>query len=107
MRSSFYFVELCVDELLDRVECRALVFAVRFYANARAAPRGEQQDAEDGFAVDFLIAFADLDVGLEARRYVHELRRGACVQSEFVLDLDVALGHPTLPARARSAERRA
>src|SRR5213075_2390305 len=56
------------------------------------------EDAEDRFAVDLLLAFADLDVALEARGGVHQLRGGASVESEFVLDLDVALIHDRAPA---------
>src|SRR5438270_121114 len=91
------FVELRLDQLLDGVERVALVRAVRFDEDAGAAPGGEQQDAEDRLAVDLLVAFPDLDVRLEPRGSVHELRGSARVKSQFVLDLEGALRQRTAP----------
>src|SRR5947209_8013452 len=91
------FVELRLDQLLDGVERVALVRAVRFDEDAGAAPGGEQQDAEDRLAVDLLVAFPDLDVRLEPRRGVHELRGSARVKSQFVLDLEGTLRQRTAP----------
>src|SRR6185369_11971354 len=63
--------------------------AVCFDGDHRALAGREQQDSEDALAVDFFVAFTDLDVRLESRGRVNELRRRACVQAELVLDLDV------------------
>src|SRR3954453_5658883 len=90
---SFYFIEFRVDERLDGVDRRGFVLAIRFDGDSRAAPGGEQEDAEDRLAIDLFVAFADLDVGTKSRGGVDELRGGACVQAELVFDLDVALDH--------------
>ena len=73
----------------------------------RAAAGGEQEDAEDRLAVDFFVALADLDVALESRRGVDELRGGAGVQAELVLDLDVALDHDARPPSSAASSSEA
>src|SRR6185503_12237746 len=93
------FVEFIVDELLDGIERIALVDAVCFDHDCRAAARGQQQDPEDRFAVHFLIALAHFDVRLEPRGRMDELRRGASMKTQLVLDLDGPLGHTEAPAR--------
>src|ERR1700682_5135773 len=50
------------------------------------AAGGEEENAENRLSVDLLLPFSDLDVGLEARRNVHELGGGASVETELVLD---------------------
>src|ERR1051326_9159980 len=91
------FVELRLDELLDRVERVALVRTVGFHEDRRAAAGGEQQNAEDRLPVDLLVAFPDLDVRLEARRGMHELRGSACVEAQLVLDLEGTFGQRPAP----------
>src|SRR5205814_837494 len=87
------FVELVLDQLLDGVERFTLVRTVRLDEDRGAAAGGKEQDAEDRLPVDLLVALADLDIRLEARRGVHELRGGACMESELVLDLERTLRH--------------
>src|SRR5712692_6046734 len=90
MSGSFYFVEFGLDELLDGLDRFFLVFTVGGHADDGAFSGGQEQDAEDALAVDFLVAFADFDVGFESRRAMDQLCGGARVQTELVLDLDVA-----------------
>src|SRR5712692_6112713 len=89
MSGSFYFVEFGLDELLDGLDRFFLVFTVGGHADDGAFSGGQEQDAEDALAVDFLVAFADFDVGFESRRAMDQLCGGARVQTELVLDLDV------------------
>src|SRR4051794_20593953 len=104
---SFRFVELGVDELLDRRDGVGLVGTVGLDGDERAAAGGEEEDAEDRLAVDLLVALADLDVRAEARRHVDELRRRARMKAKLVLDLEFALDQPLTPARrSPAAERR-
>src|SRR5437762_5533135 len=86
---SFYFVEFGIDQLLDRLDRLLLILAVGGDVDDRPAAGGEKEDAEDAFAVDFLVAFTDFDVGLEPRRAVDQLGGGTGMKAEFVLDLDV------------------
>src|SRR5207248_1586578 len=62
---------------------------------------------EDRLGVDVLVALADLDVRLETRRDVHELRRRACMEAELVLDLDLFGDHCVVTDSKSDATRMA
>src|SRR5438445_4544186 len=99
---SFYFVELGVDQLLDRVDGLLLVLAVGRHSDDRAAAGRQQQNAQDALAVDFFVAFANFDVRFVTRGAMDEFCGGASMQSQFVFDLDVARDQWPL-TRSRSA----
>src|SRR5438876_2306475 len=105
MLASFYFVEFGVDQLLDRLDRLLLILSIGCDGNDGALAGGEQKDAQDAFAVDFLLAFANFDVRFELRRAINQRRGGSGMNAEFVLDLDVLRDQPPAPAR-RSADRR-
>src|SRR5438477_2396722 len=102
---SFYFVEFGIDQLLDRLDRLLLVFPVGGDVDDRSPAGSEKEDAEDAFAIDFLVAFADFDVGFEPRRAVDELRGGAGMKAEFVLDLDVFRDQPAAPTLRSAVSR--
>src|SRR5204863_2946934 len=95
--------ELRLDQLLDGFDRLGLVLPVGADGDDRAFAGGEQEDAQDGLAVDFLVALLNLDRRLEARRGVHHLRGGAGVQAELVLDLDLSGDHCVVTVRRSDA----
>src|SRR5207248_2038348 len=106
-RQLFGLVELPVDQLLDRLDRGGLVLAVGADGDDRSFSSGQEENAEDRLGVDVLVALADLDVRLETRRDVHELRRRACMEAELVLDLDVFGDHCVVTDSKSDATRMA
>ena len=55
------------------------------------------RDAEDRFGIDFLVISANVDLGFERARRMHQLRRRAGMEPEFVRDHHLLLGHSVAP----------
>src|SRR5262249_51805662 len=88
-----FLVEAAGDEVLDGGEGVLLVVARHGEGDPRALGGGEQEDAEDRFAVDLLAVLANLDLGPEPAGGLDELGRGTGVQPEAVANRELPLDH--------------
>src|SRR5438105_13939001 len=84
------FVEFRFDQLLDGSNGFLLVRTIGLDRDDGAAAGGKKENAEDRLAVDFLVAFPNLDVGCEPRRGVHQLVRLARMESVFFSTPEIA-----------------
>src|ERR1043165_8879162 len=86
---SLIFEELVVDQLFDGGENGFRLAAPGLDLNFAPLRRGEREHAHDAPSVDRLTVLGDRHLGVEFADRLDKQRRGARVQAELVLDLEV------------------